>query len=153
MTSEVALGRLAVLALFASACGHQEIRLAPRLGNISIGDTQAAVTELLGEPTRRIATGDAIGPRFEYSGFEVAFWDGGPVAHIRSTDAKYCTSSGVCPGTPFAQAVVRLGRSISEVDADPKDGRYDYAIDAESCWLEVMIVSKMIESLTIACQP
>jgi hypothetical protein len=94
------------------------IRLSASLGGISVGDDRVAVLKRLGRPIREIETGDALDPSFVYPGFEVAFWDGRSVAHMRSTYDKYCTSSGVCPGTPFAKAVTQPSGDIESLEID-----------------------------------
>ncbi|HZI80481.1 MAG TPA: hypothetical protein VFD69_13260 [Vicinamibacterales bacterium] len=107
----------------------------------------------LGKPIREVVTGDALDPRFEYPGLEVAFGEGSGVEHIRSADAKYCTSSGVCPGTSFANAASRLGQPMSSIDPSSHGGRFDYRTNQDTCWLEVRVASNEIESLEINCQP
>jgi hypothetical protein len=120
---------------------------------VSIGDEREAVLRRLGTPVREIATGDALDPRVEYPGLEVAFWDGGTVAHLRSTGATHCTLSGVCPGAPGAAALARLGRPPAETGAEVKDGRYEFPVSADTCWLEVYVAGQVVESLAIGCQP
>lgn len=136
----------ATAALWTAACRAELVRdttvpddgpVKARLGKVSLGLDRAAVTAALGPPIREEPTGDSLDPVFHYAGLEVSFWKGGGVAQIRSTNPAHCTSSGVCPGMPTERG----------------DGRHQYPVAAEACWLELVAAARKVVSLEIKCQP
>lgn len=75
------------------------------LGGIHHGDSKASVLVKLGKPESQDDPKQFKTPRFIYSGLTVWFGEGGEDAlFFRSTSAKYCTPSGICPGMSFERA-------------------------------------------------
>jgi hypothetical protein len=147
------MGRFSVLVVapFAYAISAAALALAPSIGGISLGSDQAAVIAALGQPRHVVRTGDALDPLLEYEGISIWLWDGRGVAQVRSTDAKYCLTVGVCPGTSVADLRAKLGTPLGRPDIG--EGRNDYAVEAEACWLEATIASSVVTALELKCQP
>jgi hypothetical protein len=140
-----------VVAPLAYAVSAAASALAPSIGGITLGTDHAAVIALLGQPRQVVHTGDALDPLLEYEGFSIWLWDGRGVAQVRSTDAKYCLTVGVCPGTSVADLGAKLGPPLGRPDIG--EGRNDYAVEAEACWLEATVTRSVVSALELKCQP
>ena len=126
--------------------------ISPSLGPIALDMTRAEVERALGRPRRTIRTGDLLDPELRFPGIVVwLYGDTGRVGSVRSTDRRYCTMSGVCPGALAESASQALG---------PRDGGHelgegdnDYPVASETCWLRVHVTEGVVKTLEILCQP
>jgi hypothetical protein len=73
------------------------------------------------------------------------------VQQIVATSARYCTPSGVCPGTKASAIQNKLGKPY--LTGSVVEGRNRYPINVEACWLEADILEGVIQQLAIKCQP
>lgn len=119
---------------------------------IALGDSQAQVRKKLGKPTKTTGQADSYEHVFRYPGLDVTFF-GDDVAGLSSSSPKRCTPSGACPGQTLAQAHARLGRGAVPA---PVDGRVEYYIEDETCWLRLDLgagAPARIETLAVICLP
>jgi hypothetical protein len=119
------------------------------LGGISLGDGEALVLHKLGRPGRISNTGESI--RLDYPGLTLWLGEGRRVAEILSTNSQFCSPAGACPGQSFATARAKYGRPLV---ADREDGRFmEYPSSESSCWLQLAIYHKVVDSIRAECQP
>jgi hypothetical protein len=123
----------------------------PSIGGVALGDDRQAVIGRLGEPQRTIHTGDSLDPQLEYDGLTIWLWEGQGVAQIRSTSPKYCLSAMVCPGISASSLRMQLGKPMNRPDV--VEGRNEFALNAEACWLEATVSLGVLTTLEIKCQP
>ncbi|MEH6414597.1 hypothetical protein [Pseudomonas sp. CGJS7] len=117
---------------------------------IELGDSQAQVRKKLGKPTKTTGQADSYEHVFRYPGLDVTFF-GDDVAGLSSSSPKRCTPSGACPGQTLVQAHARLGRGAPPV---PVDGRVEYYVEDETCWLRLDLgAGGRIETLAVVCLP
>jgi hypothetical protein len=150
-TPRLAIALLLMTCAASGSTGEVSNEPTASIGGISLGDTQDRVRQLLGEPQQTHSTGDSLDPQFEYDGLTIWFWEGGAVAQLRSVNPKFCTRSGACPGMSVSDAEPKLGVPIQKSRIE--EGRNDFVVCAEACWLQVMVSSGTVESLEIRCQP
>ncbi|MGY1522144.1 hypothetical protein, partial [Luteimonas sp. A482] len=122
------------------------------LAGVSLGDSEASATDLLGQPVARRKTGDFLSVELEFQGLTVWLGEDNRVAEILSTSANYCTPQGVCPGQPFAVAQARYGKPIVAVREDATYMEYLPQSDFP-CWLQIAVESATISSIRSECQP
>jgi hypothetical protein len=122
------------------------------LAGVSLGDSEASVTGLLGQPVARQETGDLLRVELRFRGLTVWLGEDNRVAEIFSTSANYCTPQGICPGQPFAVTQARYGKPVVAVR---EDGTYmEYLPQSDfPCWLQIAVESATISSIRSECQP
>jgi len=133
-----------------------QIKKSTTLGGVTMWELFEPVSARLGKPRQVIKDeGAAFGTQYIYDG--MTLWAGFGVEHkitvhqIEVTNPRYCTPSGVCPGMKVLEAQRILGKPIlSEVI---EEGRNNYLIGVEACWLEVDVRNGAIRQLAIRCQP
>jgi hypothetical protein len=124
------------------------------IAGIAIGDTKASVLERLGTPNS--SQGVLSWITLEYDGLTVTIdEDGGPgvVTDLESTSPQYCTPSGICPGSSFAEVINRFGPPTV---ADSEEGQVMEYYDpyGSACWLSIKLQAtgdNTIESVSIKC--
>ena len=124
------------------------------LGGITFREPFGPVLARLGTPIEIVEDGYAAwGNQYIYEG--LVMWAGigeyYRVLQIQVTSPKYCTTSGVCPGTSLVEARRKLGKPMYPETLQEGENLYDIAVDA--CWLEVEIVKLKVRSMAIFCQP
>ncbi len=128
-----------------------------QVGGIASGAAEADVVRQLGEPIRRVETGE--GTELHYPGLVVTeAWleqqaSGGDrrVVALLGTDPHACTPRGLCPGMPVEAANRLYG---SPVVAQRETGDFlEYYPKAPGCWLQLSVASGIIKSVAVACQP
>ena len=121
------------------------------LGGVAIGDTEASVLRRLGQPVRRIDTGDFLDIQLEYDGLTVWLGEQHRVGEVLSVSERHCTPSGVCPGMSFHQATKKYGQPLA---ASREDGAFmEYPSSGSSCWLQFAVEEGRIASVRAECQP
>ena len=121
------------------------------LGGVAIGDTEASALRRLGQPVRRIDTGDVLDIRLEYDGLTVWLGEQRRVGEVLSVSKRHCTPSGVCPGMSFDQATKKYGQTLA---ASREDGAFmEYPSSGSSCWLQFAVDEGKIASVRAECQP
>lgn len=122
------------------------------IGGISLGAEEAAVTAKLGQPTRRLETGDFLNLELRFPGITVWLGQGSRVGEILSTSPKHCTSEGACPGQAWKRVEALYGTPLV---ADREDGRYmEYYPQSDfPCWLQFAVESGRVRSIRSECQP
>ena len=127
------------------------------VGGVSIDATEARVVERLGEPSRRVETGD--GTELHYPGLVVTVgWFESQaqerqrgVFALHGTGRKACTPRGLCPGMA-ASAATRLYGPMKPFQRS-YGAFLEYQPADTSCWLQVSAPGRVIESVGVACQP
>lgn len=147
--------RFALLLLIANTAWAGEPSLVEdrelSLGGVAIGDTEAAVLRRLGQPVRRIDTGDVLDTQLEYEGLTVWLGEWQRVVEVLSVSKRHCTPSGVCPGMSFAQARKKYRQPLA---ASREDGDFmEYTSAGSSCWLQFAVDKGRIASVRAECQP
>ncbi|HUF73185.1 MAG TPA: hypothetical protein VMR74_09820 [Gammaproteobacteria bacterium] len=138
-----------------TACSQEN--LPPTLGGITLLEPFDPVSEPLGLPLQVVMNDfAAFGYEYIYSG--LTLWAGLSVEgnvdivwQIEATGSQYCTPSGVCPGMEAAEVQSILGNPA--LSDGVSEGRNQYLVNAEACWLEVNIDEQIVRSLAIRCQP
>ena len=120
------------------------------LGGIAIGQSEASVTALLGNPKKRTEESDFFLPiTLSYPGLVVSLDEQG-VGGVHSSSEKFCTLANVCPGMTYAQVTEAYGH------ADPyeRDGRVfrDYLWD-DGCWLRISFQANVATTVETTCSP
>lgn len=144
-----ALGPMKILLLaLATATSSPVTELA--LGGIALGQSEAAVVQALGSPTSRTGgDSDYLPVKLSYPGFTVLLDEQG-VGGLISTDKRFCTPAGVCPGTSLAKAQRVYGSFwATEIVGGALVG-YVYG---DGCWLEFELKSDMVQTVELACSP
>jgi hypothetical protein len=133
-----------------------QIKSSTTLGGVTMWELFEPVSARLGKPRQVIDDkGAAFGTQYIYEG--MTLWAGFDAEHkitvqqIEVTNPRYCTSSGVCPGMKVSEAQRILGKPI--LAETISDGRNDYLIGVEACWLELDVRNGAIGQLAIRCQP
>lgn len=120
------------------------------LGGIVLGQSEASVVRALGHPKSRTDQSPRYLPvRLSYSGITVLL-DGQGVGGLISTGKKFCTSAGVCPGTPLARAKQIYGPAWVAQMAEGTPVGY---VHGDDCWSEFSIKSGKVQSIELACSP
>ena len=148
---------LSVLILTAPAwCGE----LPPSelsIGGVVSGATEASVIGQLGEPSRRVETGE--GTELQYPGLVVTVgWLEQRAAGIQQrvlalsgTGPKACTPRGLCPGMPVSEVSRLYGPSVP---VQRESGTFiEYQPAGISCWLQVSAPAGTVQAVAVACQP
>lgn len=148
---------LSVLILAAPAwCGE----LPPSelsIGGVVSGAAEASVIRLLGEPSRRVETGE--GTELQYPGLVVTVgWLEQRAAGVqqrvlalRGTGPEACTPRGLCPGMPASEVSRLYGRSVP---VQSETGTFvEYQPADVSCWLQVSAPADTVEAVAVVCQP
>lgn len=126
---------------------HRELSL----GGVAIGDTEASVLRRLGQPMRRVETGDMLDMRLDYVGLTVWLGEERSVGEILSVSGQHCTPSGICPGMSLAQMKKKYGQPLA---AFREDGAFmEYPGSGASCWLQFTVDEGRIMSVRAECQP
>ena len=127
------------------------------IGGVVSGTTEASVVRLLGEPARRVATGE--GTELQYPGLVVTVgWLEQKAAGVqqrvlalRGNAPNACTPRGLCPGMPVSEVSRLYGPS------DPVKRDYgtflEYQPASVNCWLQVSAPAGIVQSVAVACQP
>jgi hypothetical protein len=127
------------------------------IGGVVSGDTEASVLRLLGEPSRRVDTGEGI--ELQYPGLVATVgWleqRGAGVQRrvlaLRGTGPKACTPRGLCPGMPASEVSRLYGPSIP---VQRESGTFvEYQPAGLSCWLQISAPAGTVEAVAVACQP
>ena len=120
------------------------------LGRITLGQSEAAVVQVLGHPTGRTAGGsDYLPVKLSYPGITVLLDEQG-VGGLISRDKRFCTPASVCPGTPLAKAQRLYGSAwVTETVGNSPVG-YVYG---DGCWLEFTLKSGKVQAIELACSP
>lgn len=134
-----------------SSTGDSALRT---LGGITFWEPFGPVLARLGKPIEIVEDGGAAwGNQYIYEG--LVLWAGVgdyyKVLQIKATSPRYCTTSGVCPGTSLEEARRKLGKPMYPETLQEGENRYDIAVEA--CWLEVAISERSVQSLAVLCQP
>lgn len=127
------------------------------LNGVALGDSEAGVLSILGEPHKRFETGE--GTELQYTGLTVSIgWleQQAPgkerrVWALRGTGAAACTPAGICPGVAFEQANAAYG-----VPVMTKRGQgtvMEYYNSESSCWLQLDVSGGVIRAISAVCQP
>jgi hypothetical protein len=88
--------------------------------------------------------------QFKYDGL-VLSGDSTTVYGIEAVGKNYCTPAGICPGTAMAEVERRLGKPL---DSDSvREGRNEYLVNAEACWLRIDESAGFVSKLSNLCQP
>ena len=148
---------LSVLILTAPAwCGE----LPPSelsIGGVVSGAAEASVIRLLGEPSRRVETGE--GTELQYPGLVVTVgWLEQRAAGVqqrvlalRGTGPAACTPRGLCPGMPASEVSRLYGPSVP---VQRETGTFvEYQPADVSCWLQVSASADTVEAVAVVCQP
>ncbi len=145
-----------LLADLSMAQGPRSLPASATLGGVTLGEPFQPVNDRLGKPLRVIYDdGAAFGTDYIWDGIRLSAGFNSErvvtVQQIEVTSPRYCTPSGVCPGMEQPDAQRILGKPVmTDVLVE---GRNDFLIDVEACWLEVVIAGKRVQSLAIKCQP
>jgi len=120
------------------------------LGGITIGQNEASVVAVLGNPEKRTEVPDSFLPTtLFYPGIVVSLDEQG-VGGVLSTSQRFCTAAGVCPGMTDGQVTAAYGKS----DSYERDGSLfrNYLWD-EGCWIRVRFESEIATSVETTCSP
>lgn len=121
------------------------------IGGVTLGQSEDSVVRSLGKPTsRRTAQAtDYLPITLAYPGFTVELDEQG-VGRVLSSNGRFCTPAGVCPGMRFAEAQRIYGpaMAVEQVDAAPKG-----YVFGDGCWLAFVVRSDEIETIEVACTP
>jgi hypothetical protein len=136
---------LLVIAAITSSSGNEFA-----LGGIALGQPEEAVIQALGSPiSRTVGDSDYLPIQLSYPGITVRLDEQG-VGGIVSTDKRFCTPAGVCPGTPLVNAQRLYGPAwVSETTGGSPVG-YVYG---DGCWLEFKLKSGKVQVVELACSP
>jgi len=120
------------------------------LGDIVLGQSEASVVRALGQPKSRTdRDSDYLPVRLTYPGITVLLDEQG-VGGLISTDKRFCTPAGVCPGIPLATAKQIYGPAwVTEIVEGSPVG-YVYG---DGCWLEFSLESGNVQTIELACSP
>jgi hypothetical protein len=127
------------------------------IGGVVSGATEASVLRLLGEPSKRVETGE--GTELQYPGLVVmvgwlkqrAAGVQQRVVALRGTGPKTCTPRGLCPGMPVSEVNRLYGPSVP---VQRESGSFlEYQPAGVSCWLQVSAPAGTVQALAVACQP
>ena len=148
---------LAAVALAVSACASEFPLSELQIGGVASGATEASVVRELGEPLRRLETGD--GTELHYPGLVVTVgWleEQAPgrerrVVALLGTGPQACTPRGLCPGMPAAVASRLYGPP--EAAQRETGALLEYYPAEPGCWLQVSAPAGIIRSVVVACQP
>ena len=148
---------LAVLTLAVSVSAGELPPSELSIGGVVSGATEISVVDLLGEPSRRVETGE--GTEFHYPGLVVtvgwieqqAVGVQRRVVAVRGTGRNACTPRGLCPGMPASE----VGRLYGPSEPVKRDyGTFiEYQPADISCWLQVSVPAGIVQSMAVACQP
>ena len=120
------------------------------LGGIALGQSEAAVVQVLGKPTSRTEIGsDYLPIKLSYPGITVMLDEQG-VGGLISSDKRFCTPAGVCPGTSLAQAKRLYGSAWVTETVDGLPVGYVYG---DGCWLAFELKSGTVRAVELACSP
>lgn len=144
-----------IIAFALSAVGctsNPGTRAAHTLGiaGIRLEDSEKAVTATLGRPLRTSHPEDYIHTRYEYPGLSVGFAMES-VGEIESTDPRYCTAQGLCPGDSLA-TMRRLYGEPQTVNRE-EGPLLEYITPDWTCWYQFSAKADKIEMVRIVCQP
>lgn len=131
---------------------HPDKRTAHALGiaGIRLEDSEKTVTARLGRPPRTSHLEDYIHTRYEYPGLSVGFAMDS-VGEIESTDPRYCTEQGLCPGDSLA-TMRRLYGEPQTVNRE-EGPLLEYITPDCTCWYQFSAKAEKIEMVRIVCQP
>ena len=127
------------------------------VGGIASGASEASVLKHLGQPTRRVDTGEGI--ELHYPGLSITVgWleQEAPgrqrrVIALYGTGRKACTPRGLCPGQKASAADRLYGRTKP---VHRETGTFlEYQLATTQCWLQVAVKGGVIKSVAVACQP
>jgi hypothetical protein len=127
------------------------------VGGVISGETEASVYKRLGPPLRRVETSEGID--LHYGGLIVTVaWleQERPgverrVFGLHGTGKGVCTPKGLCPGMRTSEAI-RLYGHTELVHRETGDF-LEYQPEEQHCWLKISASSKLIRSISVACQP
>jgi len=137
---------LLLLALAAAVPADKELSL----GGVVLGQSEVSVVEALGQPQSRIDGGsDYLPIKLTYPGFIVLLDEQG-VGGMLSSNKKFCTPVGVCPGMSYdqAQRIYRSALSTQLVDGAPVGFMH-----GDGCWLEFAQKGGKVQAIEVACAP
>lgn len=120
------------------------------LAGIVLGQSETSVVRALGEPkSRTYGDSDYLPVRLTYSGITVLLDEQG-VGGLISTDKRFCTPAGVCPGISLAMAKQIYGPAwVTEMVEGSPVGY----VHGDGCWLEFSVESGMVQTIELACSP
>ncbi|WP_457095894.1 hypothetical protein [Lysobacter sp. P5_B9] len=137
---------LLLLALATASPPGQELSL----GSIVLGQSEASVVELLGQPQSRTEGGsDYLPTKLSYPGFTVLLDEQG-VGGLISTNGKFCTPAGACPGMAYAKVQRIYGAALVTELIKGSPVGYVYG---EGCWLEFTQKAGKVQTIEVACSP
>ena len=118
------------------------------VGGVAIGQSPGQVSKKLGEPLRKVATGDFLD--YFYPHVRVSLGEG-VVAGLYTDDPRGCTPMQLCPGDRLAKMRSMYGPPVV---ADRETGRfYEYYATGTTCWLQISAKGSRVASIAVACQP
>lgn len=138
--------KLLLLALATASTSDQELSL----GTIVLGQLEASVVKVLGQPQSRTDVGsDYLPTKLSYPGFTVLLDEQG-VGGLISTNKKFCTPAGACPGMPYVKVQRIYGSALATelVDGFPVGRVY-----GNGCWLEFTQKAGKVQTIEVACSP
>jgi hypothetical protein len=128
-----------------------------QVGHIASGERESRVIKQMGEPTKRVETGE--GTELRYPGLVVTVgWldDRAPnverrVAALKGTGHRACTPRGLCPGMPISVAKRLYG--AGEMIHRSYGTFLEFYPREAGCWLQVSVYAGFVRSVGVACSP
>lgn len=137
---------LLLLALATASPSDRELSL----GGIVLGQSEVAVVQALGPPPSRTDGGaDYLPTHLSYPGLTVLLDEQG-VGGLVSSNRKFCTPAGACPGMPYAKVQRIYGPALVTQLVDGSPVGYVYG---DGCWLEFTQKAGKIQTIEVACSP
>ena len=137
---------LLLLALATASTSDRELSI----GAIVLGQSEVSVVEVLGQPQSRTDGGsDYLPTNLSYPGFTVLLDEQG-VGGIISTNKKFCTPAGACPGMSYAEVQRIYGSALATEFVDGSPVGYVYG---DGCWLEFTQTAGKVQTIEVACSP
>jgi hypothetical protein len=120
------------------------------IGGITLDDSEKTVAAKLGEPAKKHEQADYIDMQYEYAQLTIGFASES-VGEITSSNPRYCTDQGLCPGDPTSK-MRRLYGALIETNRE--HGSFlEYYTAETTCWYQFSAKKTQIESVAIICQP
>lgn len=120
------------------------------LGGIALGEPETSLAQRLGPPVDREENdGDYLPLRLSYRGLVVQLDEQG-VGGMISTDGRFCTPAGACPGMPYARVKAIYGAALVTETVNGATVGY---VHGDGCWLEFAQRAGRVSAIELACSP